>query len=314
MVLFEVIIEVLASLAITIVILVAVYISSIIVKVVAGYMAAAVVSGAAAAAVSRATAVVSGAALVVSGAAVVDDSSFASINEGRCARPSVHHSRTLAVVFTAVAIIKASFRASNTEAPAAFDGAVIEATATIVGLKEVAASTSSAIITEEAIAIISSEVAINMLAIIAWVVIVVAVGFTELRVGLGRANAGHSQALALNPPRKDHLLHLHTHTHHHSHLTHHRSHLLRRSSPQNHRYTFLHFKHHNLKGLVGRFGRASMLKDSVAPATAASLVTSLHRKEKFTGLLPFPKVRVQFQALPVFSRLFLVFSELFATI
>ena len=52
-----------------------------------------------------------------------------------------------------------------------------------------------------------------------------------------------------------------------------------------------------------------MLKDSEA---AASLVTSLNHKARFTGPLPFPKV--QFRALPVSSGPFLASSESFAAI
>ena len=222
-----VIIEVvLASLAINIVILIAVFISSIIVKDAAVFMAA----------------------FVVCGAAAADDSSSVSITEGHRGMPSVHRSRTLAPVSMAVAIIKAGHRAIIAEVPAAFDGAAIEATATIIGLEEVAASTFSAIINDEALAVISSEVAAITFTIIAWVV---AVGFAELRVGQERASADHSQALALTPRKDhpDHLLHRRTHRH-----THHHSHLLRRSSPKDHRTTFdlVHNYHQHLKGLVRR--------------------------------------------------------------
>ena len=229
-----VIIEVvLVSLAINIVILIAVFISSIIVKDAAVFMAA----------------------FVVCGAAAADDSSSVSITEGHRGRPSVHRSRTLAPVSMAVAIIKAGHRAIIAEVPAAFDGAAIEstgaaieATATIIGLEEVAASTFSAIINDEALAVISSEVAAITFTIIAWVV---AVGFAELRVGQERASAGHSQALALTPRKDhpDHLLHRRTHRH-----THHHSHLLRRSNPKGHRTTFdlVHNYHQHLKGLVRR--------------------------------------------------------------
>ena len=222
-----VIIEVvLVSLAINIVILIAVFISSIIVKDAAVFMAAFVVCGAAAAA---------------------DDSSV-SITEGHRGRPSVHRSRTLAPVSMAVAIIKAGHRVIIAEVPAAFDGAAIEATATIIGLEEVAASTFSAIINDEALAVISSEVAAITFTIIAWVV---AVGFAELRVGQERASADHSQALALTPRKDhpDHLLHRRTHRH-----THHHSHLLRRSNPKGHRTTFdlARNYHQHLKGLVRR--------------------------------------------------------------
>ena len=222
-----VIIEVvLASLAINIVILIAVFISSIIVKDAAVFMAA----------------------FVVCGAAAADDSSSVSITEGHRGMPSVHRSRTLAPVSMAVAIIKAGHRAIIAEVPAAFDGAAIEATATIIGLEEVAASTFSAIINDEALAVISSEVAAITFTIIAWVV---AVGFAELRVGQERASADHSQALALTPRKDhpDHLLHRRTHRH-----THHHSHLLRRSNPKGHRTTFdlARNYHQHLKGLVRR--------------------------------------------------------------
>ena len=209
---------VLAPSAATIAIIVVVFVSSIIVKAAAGPMDAFAVSG-----------------------AVADELYAASITEG----PSVHRSRTLAAVFVAVAIIVAGHKVTIAGALEASDGAAIEAAATITGLEEVAASTFSAVIAEEALATISSEVVAITFANTAWVI---AVGFAELTVGQDRAGADHSQALALTP-RKDHLAHPRRHTHHHSHL-------LRRSSHLHHRTTVSRSQHHQLEGLVGQFGHA----------------------------------------------------------
>ena len=70
----------------------------------------------------------------------------------------MYRSRTLAIVSMAIAIIKAGHKVIIVKELEVFDGAAIEATATIAGLEEVAASTFSAIIIEEALAIISSMV------------------------------------------------------------------------------------------------------------------------------------------------------------
>ena len=124
-------VQVLASLATTIVIIAVVFIFSIIVKVAAGPMATFDVFG-----------------------AIINGLYAAYVTE----EPSVYRSRTLAIVSMAIAIIKAGHKVIIVKELEVFDGAAIEATATIAGLEEVAASTFSAIIIEEALAIISSMV------------------------------------------------------------------------------------------------------------------------------------------------------------
>ena len=222
---FVVLIEVLVleSSAITIVIIAVVFVFSIVIKVAAGSMAAFDAS-----------------------AANADELYAASLNEG----PSVHRSRTLAVVSAAVvsmavAIIKVGHRVIIVEVPEAFYVAAIEAKATIdEALEEVAASTFSTVIIEEVIVVISLEVVAIALTNIAWVA---AEDFAELKVEQGRASAGHSQVLTLTH-RKDHLIRRRT--------PHHHSHLLRRSSHHHHRTTVNCSQYHQPKGLVRQFGRA----------------------------------------------------------
>ena len=211
-------VQMLASLATTIVIIAVVFIFSIIVKVAAGPMATFDVFG-----------------------AIINGLYAAYVTE----EPSVYRSRTLAIVSMAIAIIKAGHKVIIVKELEVFDGAAIEATATIAGLEEVAASTFSAIIIEEALAIISSMVVAIAFTNTAWVI---AVGFAELKVELDRAGAGHSQALALTP-QKDHLAHLHRRIHHHSHL-------LRRSSHHHHHTTVDRRHHLQLKCLLDQFDHA----------------------------------------------------------
>ena len=217
---FVVLIEVLVleSSATTIVIIAVVFVSSIIIKVAAGSLAAFDAS-----------------------AANADELYAASLNVG----PSVHRSRTLAVVSMAAAIIKVGHRVIIAEVPEAFYVATIEANVTIAEVpEEVAASTFSTVIIEEVIVVISFEVVAIVLTNIAWVA---AVGFAELKVEQGRASAGHSQVLTLTH-RKDHPIRRRT--------PHHHSHLLRRSSHHHHRTTVDCSQYHQPKGLVRQFGRA----------------------------------------------------------
>ena len=216
---FVVLIEVLVleSSAITIVIIAVVFVFSIVIKVAAGSMAAFDAS-----------------------AANADELYAASLNEG----PSVHHSRTLAIVSVVVAIIKARHRVIIAEELEAFYVVSIEAKATIVEPEEAAASTFSTVIIEEVIVIISFEVVAVAFTNIARVA---AVGFAELKVEQGQASAGHSQVLTLTH-QKDHPIRRRT--------PHHHSHLLRRSSHHHHRTTVDRRQHLQPKGLVHQFGRA----------------------------------------------------------
>lgn len=271
-------VQVLASLVTTIVIIAVVFIFSIIVKVAAGPMATFDVFG-----------------------AIINGLYAAYVTE----EPSVYRSRTLAIVSMAIAIIKAGHRVIIVKELEVFDGAAIEATAAIAGLEEVAASAFSTIIIEEALAIISSMVVNIAFTIIAWVIVE---GFAQLKVELDRAGAGHSQALALTP-QKDHLAHLHRRIHHHSHL-------LRRSSHR-HLHTTVGQRHHlQLKGLEDQFDRAQKLKDSEAATSQLILLIFplSYYREWFTDQLPFLKVQLQVHALPVSSGPFLASSMFFAVI
>ena len=273
-------VQVLASLATTIVIIAVVFIFSIIVKVAAGPMATFDVFG-----------------------AIINGLYAAYVTE----EPSVYRSRTLAIVSMAIAIIKAGHKVIIVKELEVFDGAAIEATATIAGLEEVAASTFSAIIIEEALAVISSMVVAIAFTNIAQVIVV---DFAELKVKLDRAGASHSQALALTP-QKDHLAHLHRRIHHHSHL-------LRRSSHHHHHTTVDRRHHLQLKCLLDQFDHAQKLKDSEATTSQLILLLLIFPlscyKEWFTDQLPFLKVQLQLHALPVSSGPLLASSMFFAVI